>query len=637
MLDNIRENSQGTIAKVILGFVILTFAIAGVGSYTNSVDTSVAEVNGEKISQQTFEQAYQAQKRRMQQQFGDMFDTLSADATYLANFRNDVLDNLINEKLIDQSANELALRVSSARLKETIRTMPEFQVDGTFDNNRYLALINQAGFFQSSDFRDYLKVEMTRRQLSQGLVATEFGLPYQAGLMSKLQNQTRDFRYLVINAAQFNQHVTLTDEEINQYYQQHSAQFETPEQVKLNYVAVDVNKIQQSLVVTDADIKSYYQENIANYTSTEQRKIAHILIEFGDDEAAAQVSIEQVQDELSQGADFALLAQQHSADTYSGEQGGDLGWLEPGVMDPAFETAAFALAKSGEVSSIVKSSFGFHLIKLTELKGETIKALAEVRDEVQAKLTHERAQDKFFELQQELARVSFEYPDNLEDAAKTVGAQVQTSDWLVRVGNRAPFDNARLLEAAFSDMVLQDRANSEVIEVADGLAMVVRLNEHKVAKVKALDDVKAGIEQTLIADKASAIAVTKADEIVTKLQQGADISADAQALSSEFITQTDVTRNDSKLEAALRKQAFVLPHPLEGKMSVGTATLANGDLAVIQVHAVKTPEVNNSETTSLAQQQMSQLAQSAYQNYVATLKADAKISRKAIKAPVNNY
>lgn len=197
MLENIRESSQGLTAKIILGLVILTFALAGIGSYTNSVDTSVAEVNGQKITLDAFNKAYQSQRNRMAQQFGEMFETLSADSTYMANFRNGVLDNLINEKLIDQNIGNLAIRVSDNRIKQTIREMPEFQVDGVFDNNRYLAIINQSGFYQSSDFRDYLRVEMTRRQLTQALVATEFNLPYQETMFSVLQNQKK--RYTLCN------------------------------------------------------------------------------------------------------------------------------------------------------------------------------------------------------------------------------------------------------------------------------------------------------------------------------------------------------------------------------------------------------------------------------------------------------
>jgi len=277
MLENIRESSQGLTAKIILGLIILTFAVAGLGSYTNSADTSVATVNGEKISQQEFNKAYQAQRNRMAQQFGDMFDTLSNDSNYMANFRQGVLDNLINERLIDQSAESLAIRVSDERIKITIREMPEFQVDGVFDNNRYLAIINQAGFFQSSNFRDYLRVEMTRRQLSQALVATEFNLPYQEKLQLSLQNQTRDIRFATLSAKQFEAGIEINEEEIKTYYQANQVRFENKEQVKVNYIRLSVADIAKKINVSDEEIASYYQDNIASFTQAEQRRVSHIL------------------------------------------------------------------------------------------------------------------------------------------------------------------------------------------------------------------------------------------------------------------------------------------------------------------------------------------------------------------------
>lgn len=294
MLEEIRESSQGLTAKIILGLIILTFAVAGLGSYTNSVDTSVATVNGDKISQQAFNKAYQAQRSRMAQQFGDMFDTLSNDSAYMANFRQNVLDNLINEKLIDQSAESLSIRVSDERLKESIRTMPEFQVDGVFDNNRYLAIINQAGFFQSSAFRDYLRVEMTRRQLSQALVATEFNLPYQEELQLALQNQTRDIRFATISAQQFEADIEVSAEEVNAYFLANQSRFENKEQVKVNYVSLNVNDIAKGIEVTDEDVANYYQDNIASFTQAEQRRVSHILIEFteGDSESEALAKVQ---------------------------------------------------------------------------------------------------------------------------------------------------------------------------------------------------------------------------------------------------------------------------------------------------------------------------------------------------------
>ncbi len=635
MLENIRENSQGVIAKVILGLVILTFAVAGIGSYTNSVDTSVAEVNGEKISLRTYEQAYQAQRSRMQQQFGEMFDTLAANPDYMANFRNGVVENLINEKLLDQNARDLALRVSDARLKEVIRNMPEFQVDGKFDNNRYLAIIQQSGFFQSSDFRDYLRTEIIRRQLTQALVATEFSTPYQANLLQSLQNQLRDIRFAIIAAAQFKGKVSVSDDEIKTYYQTHHDRFQTQEQVKIDYIALSADDLSKDIQVTEDDINNYYQENIARYTQPEQRRVAHILIEFGDDEAVAKKQAENLLAKLKQGEDFAKLAQEYSADTISGENGGDLDWIEKGAMDEAFDDAAFALKEVGQMSGVVKSSFGFHIIKLTDLKPEQVKPLADIKDELKIKLAKEKAQEKFFELQQQLAQVSFEYPDSLDDAAGAVNAEVKTSNWLTRAGNPAPFDNPKVIDAIFSDVVLTEGLNSDVIEVGDDLAIVVRLNEYQEAKIKPLAEVSEQIKAMLIAEKATQQTQTKADELLAALKSSANVDEVLASVNAQFTEKPALARYGSGVDAAIVKAAFVLPHPVEGKVSASTATLANGDLAVVQVTAVKEGDVK--ADPNLTQQITSQLAQSAYQNYIETLKAEAKIIRKEVKAPENSF
>jgi len=501
MLEDIREKSQGLTAKIILGLIILTFAVAGVGTYTNSVDTSVATVNGDAISQQDFNKAYQAQRNRMAQQFGDMFDTLSNDSNYMANFRQGIVDNLINEKLIDQSSDSLAIRVSDQRLKDTIRQMPEFQVDGVFDNNRYLAIINQAGFYQSSSFRDYLRVEMTRRQLSQALVASEFNLPYQETLQLTLQNQTRDLRFVTISAEQFKAAVEISEEEINTYYLANQVRFENKEQVKVDFISLNVADIAKDIKVTDEELELYYQENLASFTQDEQRRVSHILIEFSDDEAIAETQAQAVLTRLQNGEDFASLAKELSNDTFSGENGGDLEWLEPGVMEESFDSAALALVNVGDVTPLVKTSFGYHVIKLTDYKTSVVQSFSEVQAELLIKVSNEQAQDKFFALQQDMAQVSFEYPDSLDDAANEVNLTVQTSAWLSRTGNNAPFDQSSVVEAAFSDIVLQDNMNSDVIEVNDDIALVLRLNTFQEANVKPLEEVEAQIKTLLLAQK----------------------------------------------------------------------------------------------------------------------------------------
>lgn len=635
MLENIRESSQGLTAKIILGFIILTFAVAGIGSYSNSVDTSVADVNGDKISQDEFDKAYQAQRNRMAQQFGEMFETLSADPSYMSNFRNGVVDNLINQKLIDQNSELLAIRVADQRIKSTIQNMAEFQIDGVFDNNRYLAMINQAGFYQSADFRDYLRTEMTRRQLTQALVASEFSLPYQENMFTALQNQQRDIRFATIKAEQFKASIELSDEEVNDYYLANKSRFENQEQVKVNYITLDVGTIASTVTLTDADVDAYYKNNISQYRDEEQRRVAHILIEFGDDEAKAKVETEALLAKINAGEDFATLAKEHSADTFSGENGGDLDWIDAGVMDTAFDDAVFALSGIGSVSDVVKTDFGFHIIKLTDYKAEKVQSLAEVRDNIVSKVKNEKAQDKFFELQQEVARLSFEFPDSLYDAADAINATIKTSDWLTRGANSTPFNVSNVVDVAFSDIVVNEQLNSDIVEVSDSLAIVMRLNEYQAASVKPLAEVSGQIENILLAKKASEKAQTVVDELLVAFKFGSDITEQLAEIGATMEVKTAVTRVGSGLDASLAREAFKLPRPNENAVSATTVNLSNGNLALLEVQAVNEGTAVNSP--NLSQQLTQQLAQAAYLSYVESLKVGAEIVRKNVQAPTTQY
>jgi len=633
MLENIRESSQGMAAKIILGLVILTFALAGIGSYTNSTDTSVADVNGEKITLQDFNTAYQTQRNNMQQQYGEMFETLAADQTYMANFRNGVVDNLINQRLVDQNSANLAIRVSDDRIKQTIVTMPEFQVDGVFDNNRYLALINQAGFYQSSDFRDYLRLEMSRRQLTQALVLSEFTLPYQNTMIAELQNQTRDIRFASIGLEQFKDTVEITDDEIKNFYQENQERFLNQEKVKVNYITLNVEDIAKNIVVSDDDVETFYNENLNDFGDEEQRRISHILIEVDEDEDAAKAKAESILLQINSGGDFAELAKQYSSDTFSGENGGDLEWLERGSMDEIFDEEAFSLTEIGAVSNVVQTEYGFHLIKLTDLKPAVVQPLTEVFDDLKVRISKQKAQEEFYVLQQEMARLSFEFPDSLDDAAEAVNTKVMTSEWLSRNTNTVPFDNAKAIEAAFSDLVLNEQLNSDVIEVSDSLAIVIRLNEYQAANVKPLTEVTEAIKYNLVAEKAKNEAQSVMDELLVELQSGADISEKLVEYSTAFETKTDVVRYSPEVAPSIVEKAFTLPHPVEGTVSAGLSDLANGDFVLVEVQAVKNMEATLS--TDIQNQQINQLAQSAYLAYVESLKVNASITKNTLVPSVN--
>ncbi|MGJ8692160.1 MAG: SurA N-terminal domain-containing protein [Thalassotalea sp.] len=634
MLENIREKSQGMTAKVILGLIIFTFAFAGIGTYTNSVDTSVATVNGEKISQQEFEKAFQQQRGQMAQQYGEMFESLLSDPTYLNNLRNDVVNRLINDKLLNQNADALAVRISNDRIKQTIVEMKEFQIDGVFNNDRYLALINQAGFRESSNFRDYLRVEMARNQLTQSIVASEFSLPYETKMVTALRDQKRDIKFATIVAEQFKSQVTVTEEEINSHYQANQSAYQSDEQAKVDYVILDVNDIAKTIETSEDDAAAYYKNNIAAYTETEQRRISHILIESADD---AQQQANDLLVKINAGEDFAALAKEHSADTFSATNGGDLEWLEPGVMVPEFEAAAMELNTVGQVTDVVETEFGFHIIKLTEFKPEAITAYEDVKADILVKAAQEAAQTKFFELKDELGRIAFEMPDNLEEAAETVSATVQTSNWLTRAGNVAPFDNADVLTAVFSDLVLTENLNSELIEVSDEVAVVVHLNAYQAAEVKSLETVSAEIKAALIAEKATAKVKEVADELFAKFSANEDITEQLAAIGSSFEEKADIARFGSDVDGTIVRKAFTLAHPTDGVVSAATVALANGDIALVAVNAVKAGETTT-VSPQLSEQFASQLARSAYVAYVSSLSDNAKITRRTLTdASTNLY
>ena len=278
MLERIREGSQGPWAMIIIGLVVLSFVFAGVGSYLNSSgETVAATVNGEEISLNELERAYQSQRSRMESQYGESVSALFADEGYLQQFRGGVLDSLIDEKLVLQKAEELGLRVGDEQIRNTIRNMPEFQSGGEFNNDRYLMLLRQNGY-QPSDFRDLLRTQLTREQLTRALGVSDFALPGEAKRVYALQAQTRDARYLVIDSAPFADEVDITDADIQSYYDANITAFDTEEKVAVSYVKLSVDDLKGDVSVSDEDIAAWYEENKDQYRTEERRRVSHILI-----------------------------------------------------------------------------------------------------------------------------------------------------------------------------------------------------------------------------------------------------------------------------------------------------------------------------------------------------------------------
>lgn len=625
MLDKLREGAQGKVAKVILGLIILSFALAGVGSYLNGpARTAPATVNGNDISAPALENAYRNERARMESQMGEAFNQLAANPDYMKQFRRGVLDRLIDQALIDDKARSLGLRVSDEQIKQAIVAMPEFAENGKFSNDRYLQLIRRAGMTPEM-FRDSLRQDMVRQQLMGAVLGSEFALKGEAEQLDRLYNQTRDLRLIRLAASAYVDGVEVSDAEVEQFYKANSARFMNDETVKVDYLLLDAANLGKNIKVTEQDAQDYYDQHQDLFQRPERRQVAHILIPFGKDEKAAEQKAEAVLAKAKAGDDFAALAKADSSDTFSAKKGGELDWFEKGVMDPAFEKAAFALAKAGDLSAVVKSPFGFHIIKLLAVEPAKTKPFVDVMSDTIARLQSEKAKEQFFAEQQKMADSSFENPDSLDLTAEAMGLQVQSTGYFSQADAPAPLNDPKVLSVAFSEQLRDDNTNSDVIELADGKALVLHIMGHQPKAAKPLAEVKEQVITAIKHDKASEVARGKAQGLLDKLKAGENVQADLTALGLKVDTHTGVSRFAQEMDQNLVTQVFRMPHPTDGKPSVELVTEANGDRVVValdKVNVIKEP----SQMVSLLQGQLGQgKAQADYKSLIDELRKAAKI------------
>ena len=624
MLEKIRESAQGPWAMIVIGLIVLSFVFAGVGSYlTGSTQVAAALVNGEEISANSVERAYQNERARIEGQFGEGVAALFANPDYLADFRRGVLDRLIGEKLIEQKAIELGLRVSDEQILNTIRNMPEFQVGGAFNNQRFQAIIQQAGF-QPNSFRDYMRTEMTRDQFGRSIIGTEFSLENEVSSTNALQSQLRDIQVVTVSASDFSADVSVDADEIAEYYQTNIDSYDTEERVALSFVELKVDDLIAETSVAEDELTDFYALNKGNYLTEEERRVSHILVEFGDDKAVALQTANNILVKVERGDDFAELAKTDSADTFSAENGGDLDFFGRDVMDPNFEQAAFGLASIGDTSEIVESEFGFHIIKLTDIKPEIVTPFDDVRDDIELTVQRDKAMELFFAKQQNMAELAFEIPDTLEDVAGDLGVSVQTTELFTQGTAPSSVNFPQVLAAGFSAELVEDLVNSDVLEISDEHVMVVRVREYEPQRTLALDEVEQTITSQLEAEKAQQAALDFADGLTLQLQDGNEITELLAERNLAWQKTEKLARFDSSVGINVAQQAFTLG--LDAGENITTVAKAVGDVALIELLKVDTPEeVEAGELASLKQRLSSQMSQSNYAAFIATLRADADV------------
>ena len=581
------------VQKLFVGFVVLLigipFAFFGIEQYFQyTADTSVARVGDLPIEAEDFRQALQQERQRLRRLLGP--EALRAVDEKL--LQRQVLEGLVQRALLVQTAHGWGLSVDPVRVGRAIRELPALQgAEGRFDPERYRRLLAAQGL-SVPQFEAGVREDLLVDQLRRGVGGTAFVADSELDLWIRIQDERRELGYLLLPLERFASGREPDEEALRAYYEAHRDEFLRPEQVSIRYLELSVDDLAREEQVTEEELRAYYEEHAADYQAPEQRRARHILIRVAPDAseeevAKARARAEALLEELRGGADFAELARKHSQDPGSARQGGDLGFFGPGVMDPAFEQAVFALKAPGEVAGPVRTPFGFHLVQLVEVRPGETRPFEAVREEIARRLRREKAARRFFDLSEQLANLSFENPGSLEPAAEALGLEIREAGPFTREAGEGIAARAEVRRAAFDPEVLEGGNNSDPVELAPDHWVVLRVKEHLPAAPRPFEEVRREVRERVRQEQAQAAARKAAEEALRRLRAGEDPARVAEDLGGRWERPAEpVARTAAALPGAVLQAAFQAG-PLEGEGPLYvTASVPGEGEAVVAVFRV---------------------------------------------------
>jgi peptidyl-prolyl cis-trans isomerase D len=616
MLQDIRENAQGTIAKVIIGLLVVSLSVWGMDAIVGgfSGEAEVATVNGQEIPEREFLRLVQIETQRR------LSGMESPDPALLHEdqIRKDVLESMIQQEVLIQDADNQGLTLTEADIDALIIQMPQFQIDGRYDAERYKAVLRSVGM-GPGEFRQSLRKQYVTNQIRAGIIESGVVAKKNVARLLKIQNQTRDFRTITIPASTVAGQIQVGDDDIKSYYDANRKDFQQPEQVDAVYITLSLGALAEKIQIDEKDLKDYYKihsEDLAR----EERRASHILIEDGD---GANETMATIQKRLAEGDSFADLAKEYSIDTVSAKDGGDLGYAGRDVYDDAFEQALFALSK-GEISEPVKTRYGVHLIKLDDVRRSAVPPLNEIKDQLRAELARDRAEKRYAEIRAQLADSAYS-ADNLSDPAEELGLEVREATGITRNGGPAPFDHQGLVRQLYSEDVLAGGFNTELIDVGDNVSVVARVRAHHDAQQLSLDDVKDDIRSALVAQKTREALQNRADSIIAGFENG---QSPGDLGIGEWVSYENQSRTSSGSSAAVMQTVFSLERPVENAPRYGKI-VDDKQAVVVALDVVNEGEVDTDgmEFRQLGQFLASLEGQREYAAYQQFLRDQAEVLR----------
>lgn len=615
MLTEIRDRSSGAFAWFIAALIIIPMAFFGVSQYASTeARPTIVQIGEQKITQQDYQArlaAAQNQARERNPSFADG-EFLNSDL-----FKKQVLQGMVQSSLADHVANEHNYRVSEAQVDKIIRETPNFQTDGKFDQSIYDAFTASRGRGGSAQIKSDIRSNVRSQQVVSGYQESALVLPNEVRELLEIQAEKRTFDIITIKQSDFNDSVNLTDADVADYYETNIDQFMLPDRTSVSYVELDKAKIAADVTIDDSIVRSNYDDYVSSFEADETRLTSHILLNTGgeNDDDAQLIKAQDLVKQLKEGADFAELAKANSQDSGTVGNGGSLGDVERGQMVPEFDEATFALAQ-GEISEPVKSQFGYHIIKVEKINATKAESFDELRFQLEQEERDRLADEQIVEKAEQLRNVLFEKSDSLQAAADELSLTIRTTGLFSREEGTGIASNGSVRAVAFSDTVLSDGLNSELLEIADGVYVAVRKLDFAGAEPKKLDVVSAEIKATLTSERATAAAKASGDSLLERVQS--DWAGVASDESVEVVSHT-VSMIDTQRKVANDVLQQVIKMRLDdGSAVVNSFTGANGDFNIVRLNTISAGNLAavsqqvKDATRSLIEQRNGQALFSAY-------------------------
>lgn len=624
MLQDIRKSTKGTTAKIVIGLIVVSFSIFGLESIlVGGSGGGVAEVNGEDVSPDEVLQEINILKRRLIAAMGDQLDPTMLEDDLLS---SRALEAVIAKKLQLQAAEEFDLAVSDRQIGSLVTSMEQFQINGEFSPEMYKSLLSGAGFTPAS-FKRGLAQDILLSQLTSGLAGSDFTTAAELKLNAVYAAESRDIRFLTIPAEKFSSSDNVNEQEVEQYYQDNQSLFQTEETVDLDYIELTLESFRKP--VEEAVLLEQYELEKENYQYKTESRVSHILFEQGDDESdeALQLRVQGVQDQLTAGADFSEVAKAESDDVGSATYGGDLGFTEGDAFPEEMESAIAALAV-GALSEPVESDAGIHLIKLIEQRDGKMPPLEELRSELEDRVQTLEARRELAVVVEKLKDLAFNAED-LSAPAADLGLEVKQATSISRTSQEGLFSYAALSTAAFSDEVLLEKHNSDVMELPGDTYVAISVSSHKEPELKPLESVRSVILASISRDAARRAIIEAAEAAIATLNEGSSLENFANDNGYDWQVELAAYRGSTVVPRNVLQRAFELPGPTPGDSVFEYVLSPEGDVQVLELARITAGELKAllpAQKTELQEQVKAEFARMANNEFQRGVRERAEIS-----------